>query len=236
MEEVLRNVGLTKNEIKVYLTLLKLRSALAGEITKNAGIHRRNVYDSLESLIQKGLVSYVMHGTRRYFEVETPRRLLELMKEKEGQVRQLIPKLQVRYDTAKLKQEAKIYRGKAGLKTIMDKQISSGKEILVYGAYGEFDRFLKYYFPQFEKRRLRKGVKVKLIFDEKTRGRKLVKELVQAKYIRNFHTGPVATNIYGNNVSMIIWSEQPLIFQIEHKEIADAYRKYFKTIWKIAKK
>ncbi|RLE45719.1 MAG: TrmB family transcriptional regulator, partial [Candidatus Methanomethylicota archaeon] len=40
MEQVLREMGLSKNEIKVYLTLLKLGSANVGDITKKSGVHR----------------------------------------------------------------------------------------------------------------------------------------------------------------------------------------------------
>ena len=59
-EELLAEFGLTRNEIRVYLTLLKMGSALAGEITEKTGIHRRNIYDSLERLQEKGLVSFVI--------------------------------------------------------------------------------------------------------------------------------------------------------------------------------
>lgn len=235
MEEILESAGLSKNEIKVYLALLRLRSALAGEIAKKSGVHRRNVYDALEKLIEKGLVSYLMHGTRRYFQAEDPKRLVDIMKSREEQIKSLLPELRKRYE-GKKREEAKIFRGRAGLKTVLDDQIDRGKEILVFGTYGKFDTILKYYFPQFEKRRLKKGVKVKLIFDEGDRGKELAKELVQARYIPKFWTGPVATNICGNKVYVIVWAETPLIFQIEHKEIADAYRRYFKTLWKIAKK
>lgn len=235
MKEMLESAGLSKNETKVYLALLRLKSALAGEIAKKSGVHRRNVYDVLEKLIEKGLVSYVMQGSRRYFQAENPKRLVDIMKNKEEQIRSVLPDLRKMYE-GKKKEEARIFRGRAGLRAVLDDQIDSGKEILVFGTYGKFDSILKYYFPQFEKRRLKKEVKVKLMFDERDRGKKVAKELVQVKYIPRFWTGPVATNICGSKVYIIVWADIPLIFQIEHKDIADAYRKYFNTLWKIAQK
>ena len=66
-EEILEEFGLTKNEVKIYLTLLKMGRALAGEITEKSGIHRRNVYDSIERLMKKGLVSFIIQNNRKYF-------------------------------------------------------------------------------------------------------------------------------------------------------------------------
>ena len=54
---MLSELGLTQNEIKIYLALLDIGESLAGTIAENSGIHRRNVYDSLERLIKKGFVS-----------------------------------------------------------------------------------------------------------------------------------------------------------------------------------
>ena len=72
MENVLSEIGLTKNEVIVYTTLLKLGSALAGEVTSYSGIHRRNVYDSMQRLIEKGLASFVTINNRRWFKASDP--------------------------------------------------------------------------------------------------------------------------------------------------------------------
>ena len=56
--KILEEVGLTGNEIKVYLALLELGSVTAGDILKKIELHRGAVYDTLDKLIDKGLVSY----------------------------------------------------------------------------------------------------------------------------------------------------------------------------------
>jgi len=47
-EETLIQCGLTKNESRVYITLLRLGSATVVAITKESKVHRVNVYDVLE--------------------------------------------------------------------------------------------------------------------------------------------------------------------------------------------
>ena len=99
-EEILQSLGLTRNEINVYLTLLKMGSGLAGEITEKSGVHRRNVYDSIERLIKKGLVSFVIQNNRKYFHATDPNRFLGIIKEqkrelirKERDIRKILPEL-----------------------------------------------------------------------------------------------------------------------------------------------
>ena len=76
--ELLKQFNLTDNEIKVYLSLLELGSALVGDITKKTGIHRRNVYDCIERLVKKGLVGYVSNNNRKFFRATEPSHFFSL--------------------------------------------------------------------------------------------------------------------------------------------------------------
>ena len=51
----LEKIGLSPNEAKCYLTLLKEGSASANEISRRSGIHRVSVYDAFRGLREKGL-------------------------------------------------------------------------------------------------------------------------------------------------------------------------------------
>jgi sugar-specific transcriptional regulator TrmB len=57
-QQTLGKIGFTPNETKVYLALIDLGTALAGNVAKKAALHRRQTYDALHRLIAKGLVSY----------------------------------------------------------------------------------------------------------------------------------------------------------------------------------
>ena len=54
---VLFEAGLTVNEAKVYIALLERGSSAVNDITKASGVHRVNVYDVIERLQTKGLIS-----------------------------------------------------------------------------------------------------------------------------------------------------------------------------------
>ena len=58
-KKILKQIGLTENEIQVYLTLLKIGSSGVSTIAEHSGLYRPYVYDTLERLQEKGLVSFI---------------------------------------------------------------------------------------------------------------------------------------------------------------------------------
>ena len=116
--QILQEIGLSNTEAKVYLALLELGSALAGEITKKSEVNRTNVYDALERLIEKGLVSYVISANRKMFEAVNPERLREMLREKQVKLDSVIKNLQIKYRENKSEEDATIFKGKKGIKSI----------------------------------------------------------------------------------------------------------------------
>lgn len=228
--------GLTRLESKVYLTLLDIGPSIAGIITRKSGIHRRSVYDALERLIEKGLVGYIVKNNRKYFEASNPDKLLELLKEKEELLQEKMPQLKVKYERTIEKSETLFFKGKNGLKTIFEDQLSIKKEILILGASPLAREILQYYFHWYDKRRIAKKIKIKLIYNESERKRRPIK-LAEVKYLPIEYRSPAAMNIYGERVAIIHWNkENPFVILIKDKEIAGGYRNYFSLLWDIAKK
>ncbi len=231
---VLEKFGLTKNESKIVLSLLDHGPMLAGAISNKTGIHRRNVYDALSRLIEKGVVSYIKTNNRRYFEAVNPSRFLDLLNEKKDAINEIMPKLQKKYKGIKEKEETTFYKGKNGLKTVFEDQIRENKEILIIGASPIANKMLKYYFMSYNRKRKEKNIKIKIVTskDNELKGIPLAK----IKYLPKEYNVPSAINIYGNKTAIILWSEEePLAILIRNKEITKSYKKYFDLFWKIAK-
>lgn len=60
--KIFKEIGLTGTETRIYLALLSLGAAPAGKIVEEAGVYRKNAYDALNRLIDKGLVTYVIEN------------------------------------------------------------------------------------------------------------------------------------------------------------------------------
>ncbi len=242
--KILREIGLTDNEISVYKSLLQLGSTTAGPLTKKAGIHRSRVYEALNRLIDQGLVSHKTQANRKYFQAQNPEVLLDFLDEKKQELKSIMPDLLLLQQSVPEKQEANVFEGYKGLKSIFENainQLKKGDEILVFGARSGQDinsETWNAFFNNFNKRRIEKGIKYKIIFNSDLRKSEVVKEfskskLTQVKFISQ--KTPAGINIHGDNVAIIVWKKKPYAFLITSKEVSESFKEYFRVLWKLAK-
>lgn len=234
-KNAIENAGLTRTEAKIYLALIDLGSAMSGAISRKTGIHRRSVYDAVERLIEKGLVSYIEQNNRKYFEPVSPQRLLNILTEKENGLKEILPELIKKYNAKQEKKETTFFRGKMGIKSVFEDQLKA-REILVLGATLNHEEIIKYYFPHFDRRRIEKKIRLKMLFYEGARNKIKKYTFCQTKFLPNEYESHTTIYMYNNKVAIILWSENPLAILISQKEIADGYIKYFNLLWKIAEK
>jgi len=242
--DVFGKIGLTGNEIKVYLRLLELGSIGAGELIKKVGLHRTVVYDTLERLMEKGLVSYVVESNVKQFEANNPVELISYidrcqseLEDHKTEMTKLLPELEVKRKLSKQEQEATIFRGKKGIKSILEDVLRTGKTMYVYGAEGRLKEIFPIYFHHFHKKRVGKKIGIKIIYKESVKEHKREKELklIKMKYIPDEFDTPANTWIYGDKVVITVWSEQPISTVIRSKQVAKAYKTNFELLWKLAK-
>jgi sugar-specific transcriptional regulator TrmB len=249
MQEILESAGLSKNESKVYLTLLDLGLTTSKSIIEKTKLHRQIVYDSLDSLSKKGLVSFVIQSNTKYFRASDPKEILNLFGERERdinnkkkQFEKILPRLITKKKESSEKQEATIYQGDKGISSLLRDMLNQNEDILTIGASEikaeAFQYHLKFNLPKFHKVREQNKINYKILLSEELRQR--ARELnklknTSAKILPNEFTSNSSTNIYGNNVSIIMWGSQPFGILIKSKEIAEAQRKHFHLLWKIAK-
>src|SRR3989344_7245931 len=84
--QILKQVGLTDTEIKVYLALLSVGSTSAGHLVEETGLYRKNLYDALNKLIDKGLVTYVIENKIKLFQAKNPENLEKYLDEKKAKI------------------------------------------------------------------------------------------------------------------------------------------------------
>jgi len=236
IKEYIKKTGLTENEAKVYITLLEFGPNPAGAISRKSGLHRRVIYDTTEMLIKKGMIGYIQKNNKKLFQASNPNRILEMIKEKEESIKDILPYMLSFYNKTKEKEETNFYKGKNGLKTVFEDQIEEGKEILILGASPLAYEIMEFYFHWFDKKRVVDKIKTRIIFN-KLKKEKIKKiPLSEVRYLPEKYSSPLAVNIYGDKVAIILWSkENPLAIVIKQKEIAEGYKKYFELMWKSAR-
>ncbi|HLD57897.1 MAG TPA: helix-turn-helix domain-containing protein [archaeon] len=234
-EQVLEDMGLSEGEIKVYIALLKLGSVPVNKIKQEAKIHRTAIYDFLEKLKNKGLVSCVSQNKVNHYSAAHPNRLLDVIKEKEDSVKAAVPGLAKLLRTEEKELGVEVYKGKEGLKASLTDIIKVGKDVVGFGIdetrYKEmFPHLMEQYFKMEEKM----GIKERLLASEKA---KFIyrKKAAEYRFIPEEFFNPTPTLVYGDKVVITIWDPLTIIV-IKNRELADSYKKYFELLWKQAKK
>jgi HTH-type transcriptional regulator, sugar sensing transcriptional regulator len=235
IEKVLENLGFSPNEIKVYLTLNDHGSSKAGKVSKIAKIDRSSCYNSLKSLQEKGLVSYVLIGPIKWFQATGPKRLMDYIKEQEEDLKEILPELNARHKASKIKGQVRLFKGVKGVRSIFQDIIRGAKkENLVFGSESQLEEKMPTYQKQFVRQLKENNILVREIVREdrstKTSNPK------QTRYISKSIESPVVTNIYGDKIALVIWTDEPEGIIIENEAAAKAYRGYFKFMWENAKK
>ena len=172
--ERLERLGLNRNEAKIYLALLDLGEAQAGQISKKTQINRTTTYDSVERLIQRGLATYVIKANKKVFQPVPPQKLLEKIKEEEKIAEDILPELEARFKQTKEKEESNIYKGRQGIKSILNDLLNL-KEYVAFGSSGKFLELMKHDFVQFQKQKEEKKIKARVILSKSSKTSESVK-------------------------------------------------------------
>ncbi len=241
VKNVLHDAGLAGNEVKVYLALLELGSATAGDVAKSSAVNRTNVYDALRTLSEKGLVGFIKKAERRYFEAASPYKIIHYLEEKEDEMRSrrelvesVAPDLEMKRALAKEDQEATVYHGRKGLKTVAEDVIREGSELLVFGAEGEFMRIFRTYSRNWHMRRAKARVRMSIIYSDRIREQKARESIdfAEMRFSRTLYDTPSTTWVYGDKVAIIVWSDHPIVTLIRSSRVSKSYRAFFREMWR----
>jgi len=238
MQEVLEGLGLSRNESKAYLALLELGFTPAGKIARRAKLDRANIYDSLEKLKQKGLVSYVLNNDTRYYEAAKPKCLRRLLEDKRQRLENIMPQLNLANEMAENKNETHIYEGLKSFTNILGGFLEYEEPILVFGIPQVAPEMMRFFIPHFHKVRIPKKIVMKHIYNYNAQERiKYLNtlEYTEARYLPKEFDSPVSTNICGDEVVFVLWEKNPITIQIKNRKIADVYKKYYEVLWDTAK-
>ncbi|KKR07464.1 MAG: Transcriptional regulator, TrmB [Parcubacteria group bacterium GW2011_GWC2_39_14] len=241
--QTLQNIGLSLNEAKIYESLLALKEAGVGTISTHSKIHRRNVYDTVGRLVDKGLIfPIISKGENKYAPVD-PGKLLELLKEKEAELRLILPELKRTFEEKESPQEACIYRGLEGFKNYMRDILHEGKDVYFIGAkLGWLDPRINTFLTKFLVEAKKKKINFYHIFDievqEKTPPGELVLMGNNNRFMPKEFSTISAADIFGDYVVTFTGlnyksiSDDVTIFVLRDKKLADSYRIWWKFMYK----
>lgn len=253
MKEELRATGLTEGEIAVFLALLKLGQSTNSPIARHSGLQSSTVYYCLNSLIEKGFVTYIQRGGRKYFIPIDPQNILSVFDDKTQQlaeqrkrVESILPQLKMAYQSLHESTIAEVYEGWRGFQLLFSNIRETLKRGETYEAFVIEQSFsepieMRLTFQKHNKLLKAKGIKLRLLAHKQMRplfekfyGEKFLATFQEIRYARE--ATPVGITIYRNNVvTHILDNGKPMSFLVRNVKLAETYRNYFYSVWERAK-
>ncbi|MFH1520808.1 MAG: helix-turn-helix domain-containing protein [Candidatus Micrarchaeota archaeon] len=240
-ENTLTKIGLTINEVKVYEALIRMGQAPIEKIAARSGVHRRNIYDSIAKLLDRGLISELVVLGKKNYIPRDPSRLVDILTEKQNELGTILPSLQEEYRKVRENEEAYFYRGIEGFKNYLNDILEQKETVYFMGAKAFWlDPRLQYFLPKFDTERKKLGIKFMHIFDYEVKKKKPeILEFVGKpyKFLPKQYSSPTAVDIFGDYVVSFTGVEvgklgdNPVQFVVKSRRLADGYKKFFRFMW-----
>lgn len=239
-ESFLEGLGLTKGEVRIYLSLLSLGQVSSGPIIAASKISSSKVYEILEKLMEKGLVSHVLKNNTKHFQATSPHKLQDylegrkqIIQEQQDQLNHRLPELLARFGAARPFQNAQIFLGKVAVQAMLTDTIAdakAGEQYLWFGGTGEeYADVLTKFYRKFALLRKEKGLVVKGIGEEQYRPLLQRTPHAQIRYV-DFPT-PSNIALFRDTVAIISWSSSPIGILITSQDISGQFVKFFHDVW-----
>ncbi|MFA4887295.1 MAG: helix-turn-helix domain-containing protein [Candidatus Nanoarchaeia archaeon] len=243
--EDLRKLGLSQAEATLYLTLLRIGASDVQKLIEETGFYKGNTYDALERLCEKGIISKIIEGNKRIYQLQKPEALVEYVKKKkegldqeELLAKELVKKVELVKKHTKIAETAMVFRGISGVKQIYSEIIDEKLDYLVFGSPKESEVIIEdWYWQNLHAKQKEFGIKAKMIFHKSLKHWKNLtpKNIIEIRFLDEELEPLTETTIYGNKVAFTVWTEKPVITIINNEHVANSYKQIFNRLWKSSK-
>lgn len=247
-ETLLRELGLTDGEIRVYLALFRLGETSVGPLAQESKVTQSKVYPILDKLVMKGLASHVVSNGVKIFSATHPSSLMDFvenkihgLEEKKTDIQELLPQLLAKHQ--EIRQTSRVFEGFRGIKALFSELFEGSPKtpIFVLGVNEHIsDPGMAGFFKWYHDLRKKQGIPLKLILNRS------IREAHQKSYVKSGMYGkkdeiryvnavfPVGVFLFKEHVVHLISGAPPTAFDTVSGQNAEQYRRYFEALWREA--
>ena len=240
----LESLGLTHNEAIAYVSLSRLGSSKTGALLKESGLNTGKVYEILDSLKRKGLVSETVIDGVKHFTAAPPDKLIEYIDKKKEALdkdiklaKTLIPEIEEIRESKLEPSRIEVYTGFNGFKTAVweaTKTLKSKEEILAMGVRASKGEEFNRVWTQWAEQTLPKNHE-RVIFSDKGAfySYKLKSKFSKIRYLES--STPNAIVMFGNHTMLILKYSAPIqVIFINDELTVTTFISIFENLWKVA--
>ena len=255
VEKTLRKLGLSGNEVKVYLSLLPLKKAPASTVGYRTKLERTTARYVCQQLAKRGIVLEQREGNTFYYCAEPPEKLLFLLEEardelheREVQIQRIMGQLKGMADPESTLPKVQFYQGIRGVSQAYQKvleELEPGDEICSFSNILEpsEDPFDAHPFlSDTEKFRAEKGISLRIIAPKTKASREFKKS--DKEFLRKtklsemehqmIHSGDIC--ILKDKIFVIALAPNgEFCTEIKNEDFCRMYQALFEMAWNTAK-
>lgn len=246
-KKILEEIGMTPNEIEVYLSLLKVGLSTTTNIIKESKVHASKIYSILDRLIDKGFATKTIINKKTQYQVSDPEMIKIYLENKRKnidsqltEIKKIMPEIRNLKESKSKDEEVQVFLGWKGLEIAFRDILRTLKrgetQYAIGGIYLENVQAQNNFLESFKIERDKQEIKTKIILSKSARGKFPAYEkskLTEIKYVNQ--DIPTYLDIYKNKVIISLIKKRPIVIQIKSQEMADSFIEYFKMLWKISK-
>ena len=231
MIDSLIRIGFSSAEANIYIQLIKKGAMTAVEIAKETRVHRRTIYDNLNIMINKGLVSYYVERGVKYFQANDPLVLKQALEEKNRELESIMPDLASFYANKRKNPNVSIMKGADSTKSILAEMIKAKGEILWMGGGFKILKAIGYSKERLIKELLKLKIRIIQPVPDSEEFRKYFSSS-QVKLIPKKYQSEACFFVFSDSVAIgTLVNNDIFAVKIENPDVAKAYRNYFNIIW-----
>ncbi|MCK5493029.1 MAG: hypothetical protein KAJ14_07960, partial [Candidatus Omnitrophica bacterium] len=118
-ENELKELGLTDNEVKIYLALLHKGVLNPTKLAEKTGLHRSYIYDTLDRLLEKGIINTILMNNKKHYQAVDPEVLRGQFELKMRHLDSILPQLSSLYKETKEETKVELHKGKRVYRTLI---------------------------------------------------------------------------------------------------------------------
>ena len=239
--KLLKSLGFTESETKIYLVSLELGPSTVQDLAKKVDLSRMTVYTVIQALSDKGLMSSIQKGKKTLYNAESPTRLVAFVQSRVTKMEDTLREVEKNIRELSLMQRSdkpvvKMFEGEEALKAIQS-DLTSTKSDIIY-EFGNYDNLLRLYSLENDLENTHKdleksAVKRRAIYLTAGNGGKHgdsnIEKIILSPKDYEFDGDLL---VYGKKIAISTLKGKHISVLIENEEMAQTLKSLLSILWK----
>ena len=238
-DNLLRQLGFTATEAKLYLASLELGPASAIQLGRKLGVTRQLVYGLLPNLEDRGLIKQVKINKKQLYQAVSPDVLTDIVEGLAQKTRDIVPMLKTKEAQAKSVPLVTVFENPLSIRDwyrMLMKELMEGDELRIWATNTAWHQMDPVFYDKYIQYKIKNKVRDRIIAPDteisRSFERKIDSPYAEYRYLTQAWSSPTEKVVWRNQVAhFTIANNVTNMILLESDELADLERAAFDSVW-----